>query len=254
MSQHRAHATTTRYGTNAATTGYGAHAATTGDCANAATTGDWANAATTGERAHAATTGYGANATTTGHGAHAATTGYGAHATTTRCGANAATTGQGANAATTGYGAHAATTGHGAHAATTGYEAHAVAIEGMAEARSGIAIGRWVRLDADRGCGVVMPDTDGYQPHVVAVADGWTPGVWITMTNGTVEEHPDVLLPDDGRGYMLTVTDDGRYVAGCRDFTYDEAAAHWSNPDHEAPEFARRLLAEVQRHHKAVTS
>jgi hypothetical protein len=161
---------------------------------------------------------------------------------------------QGAHAATAGHRAHAATTGYGAHAATTGWWAHAVAIGGMAEARSGIAIGRWVRLDADRGCGVVMPDTDGHQPHVVAVTDGWTPGVWITMTNGTVKELPGVLLPDDGRGHMLTVTDDGRYVAGCRNFTHHEAVAHWSNPNHEAPESARRLLAEVQRHHKAVTS
>ena len=77
-------------------------------------------------------------------------------------------------------------------------------------------------------------------------------GVWITMTdNGIVVCRPDVLLPDDGRGYQLTFVG-GRYVAGCRKFAYDQAVSHWSNPSHQSPESARMLLTEVKRHHAGV--
>ena len=56
-----------------------------------------------------------------------------------------------------------------------------------------------------------------------------------------------MLLADDGRGYRLG-TRAGRYTAGCRDFTADEAIAHWSNPEHPAPASAALLLAAVQAH------
>jgi hypothetical protein len=31
---------------------------------------------------------------------------------------------------------------------------------------------------------------------------------------------------------MFTLQSDGSIVAGCRDFTPDEAKAHWGNPEH----------------------
>jgi hypothetical protein len=62
-----------------------------------------------------------------------------------------------------------------------------------------------------------------------------------------------MLLPNDGRGYALRYTN-GRYKAGCRDFDLTGAVAHWSNPDHEAPESAARLLAAVQTHAAGVTA
>lgn len=92
--------------------------------------------------------------------------------------------------------------------------------------------------------------TNDHQPYVVSTDAGWKPGVSIAMTDGVVMERPDVLLFNDGRGYMLRL-DDGRYLAGCRNFNYDEAVAHWSNPNHRAPESARLLLEAVQAHHQA---
>lgn len=68
--------------------------------------------------------------------------------------------------------------------------------------------------------------------HAVAV------GRWVRL-------HPDSC--DDGRGYRLRHVD-GRYVAGCRNFTAEQAIGHWSNPGHPAPESAARLLAAVQAH------
>jgi hypothetical protein len=158
-----------------------------------------------------------------------------------------ATTGNGANAATTGYGAHAATTGNGANAATTGDGAHAMSAQGAASSAHAVAVGRWVRLLPDSCDAVVLPDDpDEYHPMLIAASDGWTVGRWVTMTGGVVEEHPDVLLPDDGRGYRLTTDWNGHYLAGCRRFTADEARAHWSNPDHSAPVSAALLLAAVE--------
>jgi uncharacterized protein YjbI with pentapeptide repeats len=55
------------------------------------------------------------------------------------------------------------------------------------------------------------------------------------------------LLDDDGREYALYYVE-GRYIAGCRNFTRAEAVEHWSNPDHQAPESAARLLAAVLAH------
>jgi hypothetical protein len=96
---------------------------------------------------------------------------------------------------------------------------------------------------------VVLPsDPDRFDPYIVSKNDGWAVGVWITMRKGVVEEHPEVLLTDDGRGYRLNFTDDGYYVAGCRWFTAEQAIAHWSNPDHPAPRSAALLLAEVRKH------
>lgn len=42
----------------------------------------------------------------------------------------------------------------------------------------------------------------------------------------------EVLLDDDGRGYVLRYRGDGIYTAGCREFTVEEALAHWGDPEH----------------------
>jgi hypothetical protein len=70
---------------------------------------------------------------------------------------------------------------------------------------------------------------------------------------GMVATRPDVLLPDDGRGYQLRI-ENGLYRAGCRLLTYAKAVAHWSNPDHSSPTSARMLLVEVERHHAQVSA
>jgi hypothetical protein len=106
-----------------------------------------------------------------------------------------------------------------------------------------------VRLLPDSCDALVLPDdANKYHPMLISKDDGWTVGRWVTMTDGMVEEHPDVLLPGDGRGYTLTATPAGRYVAGCRNFDAGQAIAHWSNPDHPAPASAVLLLAAVKAH------
>ena len=55
------------------------------------------------------------------------------------------------------------------------------------------------------------------------------------------------LLADDGRGYELRFWQ-GRYLAGCRNYTWDEALAHWSDPHHECPASAALLHAAVLAH------
>ena len=209
------------------------------------TTGNWAHASTTGDGAHASTTGDGAHASTTGNWAHASTTGYGAHASTT---------GNRAHASTTGNLAHASTTGYAADASTTGNRAHAFAADAAAVSTHGVAVGRWVML-TDTSCdALVLPcDPDRYHPYLVAVSDGWTPGRWITMAEDDdgqawVEERPDVLA-FDRRGYMLRWSEADGYTAGCRRFATAKAAiAHWSNPDHKAPDSAAILRAAVEAH------
>ena len=243
-----AHASTTGDWAHASTTGYRANASTTGDGAHASTTGDWAHASTTGVRAHASTTGDRANASTTGYGAHASTTGVRANASTTGVRANASTTGYGAHASTTGVRANASTTGFWANASTTGFWAHALSAQGTASSAHAVAVGRWVRLLPGSCDALVLPDDpDKHHPMLISADDGWCVGRWVTMTDGMVEEWPDVLLPDDGRNYQL-VFRGGRYEAGCRRFTADQAIAHWSNPDHEAPTSAALLLAAVRAH------
>ena len=185
---------------------------------------------TTGNEAHASTTGNEAHASTTGYRAHASTTGYRAHASTT------------------GNEAHASTTGNRAHASTTGYGAHATSTQGAASSANAVAVGQWVRLLPGSCDALVLPDDPNkYHPMLIAASDGWTVGRWVTMSGGQVEERLDVLLPNDGRGYMLRHVN-GRYLAGCRDFTAEQAVAHWSDPTHPAPQAAALLLAAVKAH------
>jgi len=148
---------------------------------------------------------------------------------------------------TTGDRSAASTTGDWSAASTTGDWSAAFASLGSAESARHVAIGTWVRLGPDSLDALVLPEP-GFRPMLVSHQDGWPVGIWITMTSGQVVTVPDVLLPDDGRGYRLRYIK-GKYKAGCRSFTHAEAVAHWSDPDHEAPESARRLLAEVERHH-----
>ena len=162
--------------------------------------------------------------------------------------ANASTTGNRANASTTGNRAHASTTGNWANASTTGYEANALSAQGAASSAHAVAVGRWVRLLPDSCDALVLPDDPNeYHPMLIAASDGWTVGRWVTMADGWVGERLDVLLPNDGRGYMLRYVD-GRYLAGCRDFDAEQAIAHWSNPSHAEPASAALLLAAVRAH------
>jgi hypothetical protein len=197
---------------------------------SAHTMGDYSSSSTTGDRSAASTTGYGSAASTTGD--------YSA----------ASSTGDYSAASTTGDYSAASSTGDYSAASTTGDYSHAFAAMGAAESQHAVAVGRWVRLTETSCDAIVLPDdADKWHPYIVAKDHGWHVGRWITMVNGVVEERPDVLLPDDGRGHRLQCFD-GRYRAGCRSFTADEAVAHWSNPNHEAPLSAARLLAEVKRH------
>jgi hypothetical protein len=183
------------------------------------------------------------NARTTGDWANASTKGYEA---------NDSTTGAWANASTTGDWANASTTGDWANASTTGNRANASALRGYAESLHGIAIGRWVRLTATSNNAVLIPEDQSLSPVVISRDDGWAINTWITIESESIVERPDVLVVDDGRGYTLRHLD-GRYLAGCRNFDYDQAVANWSNPNHEAPASAAILLAAVEAHHAAVT-
>jgi hypothetical protein len=95
---------------------------------------------------------------------------------------------------------------------------------------------------------VLIPEDQTLSPVVISRDDGWAIDTWITIEGRSIVERPDVLVIDDGRGYMLRHVE-GRYLAGCRNFTYEQAVAHWSNPDHEAPASAAILLAAVEAHH-----
>ena len=86
------------------------------------------------------------------------------------------------------------------------------------------------------GCGHIIDVTD---------LDLKDPEVWQAYTGNTM------LLDNDGRDYRLGVRKglhEFRYSAGCRDFTAEEAIAHWSNPKHPNPKSAALLLAAVQAH------
>ncbi len=66
-----------------------------------------------------------------------------------------------------------------------------------------------------------------------------------------------LLLDDDGRYYQVVahagLTSDGEalYLAGCRQLTITGARKHWTDPDHNNPEAAARILAAVEAHHTA---
>ncbi len=73
------------------------------------------------------------------------------------------------------------------------------------------------------------------------------------MTNANCQ----LILRDDGRGYGVHVDwmEDGRhlYRAGCRcNFTFEDAVTHWTNPYHESPECAARILAAIRRFEESV--
>jgi hypothetical protein len=150
---------------------------------------------------------------------------------------------------------HAMTAGHNSHAAAHASRSHAFSAEWAAESHRGVAVGRWVRLWPDSCDALVLPNNpDLYHPFLVSAKpgptlhDGWPVGVWITMDRGQVTTRPDVLLPDDGRGYRLRFVK-GRYEAGCRSFdTAEKAIAHWTNPKHDTPWSAWLLATEVARH------
>ena len=84
--------------------------------------------------------------------------------------------------------------------------------------------------------------------HIIDVSalDLTDPDIFAAYAGGPL------LIADDGRGYRLTFRA-GHYEAGCRRFSHAEAVAHWSNPDHPAPESAALLLAAVEAHHGATS-
>ena len=47
---------------------------------------------------------------------------------------------------------------------------------------------------------------------------------------GNFPKAPVCILRSDG--YAFTLQEGGRVVAGCRDFSKDEAYEHWGNPEH----------------------
>ena len=50
------------------------------------------------------------------------------------------------------------------------------------------------------------------------------------VKRGMYTSTPTSITRSDG--YMFTLQSDGSIVAGCRDFTPDEAKAHWGHPKH----------------------
>ena len=69
-----------------------------------------------------------------------------------------------------------------------------------------------------------------------------------------------LLLDNDGRGFQVVahsgLLSNGEtvYLAGCRKLTRHGAVAHWSNPDHHAPESAAKILAAIEAHHATTTT
>jgi hypothetical protein len=58
-----------------------------------------------------------------------------------------------------------------------------------------------------------------------------------------------VMLTQTDDGYLVIASkqEDGwRILAGCRDFTIDEAIDHWSSPDYHTPSSGRRVVAAIE--------
>ena len=188
----------------------------------------------------ASTTGYRAPASTTGNRAPASTTGNRAPASTTGNMAPASTTGNRAPASTTGNMAPASTTGNMAPASTTGYRAPASAI-GKGSIAATLSPEGFARCGVDGA--VIITYRDGLGRPCILVGHEHrgevTAGVWYAAEDGALVAHRD-LLTIDMRGYQLRYND-GRYVAGCRDFDAAEALEHWSDEDHADPTSAKIL-------------
>ena len=70
--------------------------------------------------------------------------------------------------------------------------------------------------------------------------DAWVGNAWVSgnacvsgdalVKRGVYTSTPTSITRSDG--YMFTLQSDGSIVAGCCDFTPDEAKAHWGNPEH----------------------
>ena len=91
-------------------------------------------------------------------------------------------------------------------------------------------------------------DGNGPVPsHIHTKGGGWVAGT--ANVHDSAYIGPDALVHGDARvkrgmytstptsitrsdGYMFTLQSDGSIVAGCRDFTPDEAKAYWGNPEH----------------------
>jgi len=82
--------------------------------------------------------------------------------------------------------------------------------------------------------------------HIIDVSalDLTDPDIFAAYAGGPL------LIADDGHRLTFRA---GYYEAGCRRFSHAEAVAHWSNPDHPAPESAALLLAAVEAHHGATS-
>ena len=65
--------------------------------------------------------------------------------------------------------------------------------------------------------------------------DAWVSGDARVYGNALVKRGVYTSTPTSitrSDGYMFTLQSDGSIVAGCRDFTPDEAKAHWGHPEH----------------------
>jgi hypothetical protein len=65
-------------------------------------------------------------------------------------------------------------------------------------------------------------------------------------TRASVQYCPGLAaLYHDSRGYALILIGD-RYFAGCRNFTADEAIAHWGSPEYPDPQRGAAYVAAVK--------
>ena len=72
-------------------------------------------------------------------------------------------------------------------------------------------------------------------PDAQVFGDAWVSGDACVsgdarVKRGVYTSTPTIITRSDG--YMFTLQSDGSIVAGCRDFTPDEAKAHWGHPKH----------------------
>ena len=68
-------------------------------------------------------------------------------------------------------------------------------------------------------------------------------GAYLRGANGVYEL--DMADPRGYRPLAVAHTDGWRISSGCRWFTVEEAMAHWSNPEHEAPGIASRYIRAI---------
>jgi hypothetical protein len=71
----------------------------------------------------------------------------------------------------------------------------------------------------------------------------------VYLKRGKYPKTPTSISRSDG--YTFTIQSDTSIVAGCRDFTLEEAELHWGNPEHHMHKESYAILKALIATHEA---